>query len=126
MGSAIIDRKDKLQALDEINKLASKSLDKKWAICLFPEGTRARDGVLKKFKTAGFTSLLQQLPGAQVVPAVIDGSWELLRYNFMPLPYGTDVTFKVFEPIDSTNKDPKEILENIETSIRNYLNQTIH
>lgn len=44
------------------------------AVCLFPEGTRTEDGRISEVK-AGF-SLLSRRAGANVIPVVIDGSFE--------------------------------------------------
>jgi 1-acyl-sn-glycerol-3-phosphate acyltransferase len=118
MGSAIIDRNDPAQAINEIQSLGRRAQEECFAACVFPEGTRSRDGVLRRFKSAGFQALLNAAPDALVVPVAISGSWELLRYNLLPIPYGVPVRLTVLSPIDSSASTPRELVREIERRIR--------
>ena len=118
MGSVLIDRKDSRGAITAIQEFGRMIKDKRYAACIFPEGTRARDGEIKKFKPAGFSTLLKEMPEALVVPVTICGAWRLLRYKFWPVPFGTKVTLKVHEPLTWDGGNPQEFCEKIEAQIR--------
>lgn len=116
--SALIDRKDRRQSVAAIKEAAQLAYRDNAALSIFPEGTRARDGVIKKFKTAGFLSILEEIPNVMIVPIAISRSWELLRYKLLPIPYGIPVSVSVLDPINPVGKDPLILLESIENDIR--------
>jgi 1-acyl-sn-glycerol-3-phosphate acyltransferase len=101
-GSVLIDRKDRRQALTAMNKFSKYIEEKKYAGCIFPEGTRSKDGNMLDFKPAGmlmmFKSMKENLP--IIVPVVVDNFWRMQRYNFKPIPFGVNFFLKVLEPID--------------------------
>jgi len=82
--------------LSAMKKVIGK-LKEGWGVCLFPEGTRTRDGKITPFKP-GF-SLLCRRGGAAVVPVMIDGAfecWPRHKKIFSPGPielyYGKAIT----------------------------------
>ncbi len=93
-GHVLIDRRDARQATQEIRSFGARISHAGIAGCIFPEGTRARDGVMKHFKAGGLVTLLEAAPTAQVVPVVITNSWRIVRFNFLPIPAPT-VTIRV-------------------------------
>lgn len=121
MGSAIIDRKDHKQAIRAIEKFAVEVNNANHAACVFPEGTRAKDGQIKKFKSAGISTLMKHMPQALVVPVVIARNWEILKYKFLPVPFGVKVTLKVLEPLEIGQNSGKEICEKVEKIIEKEL-----
>jgi 1-acyl-sn-glycerol-3-phosphate acyltransferase len=66
---------------------------------IYPEGTRARGGVLGPFKPAGALALLDAAPDVPIVVVAIDESWRLLRFKLVPIPYGTRVRVRIGAPI---------------------------
>lgn len=56
-GSVLIDRANRLQSVKEIIRLGSFIGKNNYAACIFPEGTRSKDGVVRSFKAAGVASL---------------------------------------------------------------------
>jgi len=98
-GSALIDRKDSVQALAEIERLGELIEQEKSTACIFPEGTRSRDGAIKKLRPAGILALLEKAPSAAIVPVAIDGSWQITRYNLLPVPSGIDIQYKILKPV---------------------------
>lgn len=121
-GSILIDRSNPRQALPEIEKLGNYIKDRNFSAVIYPEGTRARDGMLKNFKPSGFLKIKKTVPEAQVVPLVIQGSWELLRYGLKPFPFGVKFSLTVLKPL-SDELSPKEQLALAEKEIRSYLGQ---
>lgn len=120
-GSVLINRKDAGQAIPAIRKLGALIEERAFAACIFPEGTRARDGVLKKFRPSGVANLLEHAPSALLVPVAISGSWKLVRHNFLPVPFGVHVTMDVLPPIDRENASPQALCERAEALIRGFV-----
>lgn len=121
MGSLLIDRKDQKGSIEQIREFAKYIRENRYAVSIFPEGTRARDGELKKFKFGGLTTLIREIPEALIVPVVMDGGWKILRYNFWPVPFGTKVRLKVLEPFDAGSLPEKELCAKIEAVIQSEL-----
>ena len=120
MGSVLINRKDPEGAVTKIKEFAKSCLDRSFSACIFPEGTRARDGKMKRFKVSGLKVLLKEMPNTRVVPVAINGSWELLRYHFKPVPFGVTVNIKFMEPLSRDLAD-EELIEKVEAIIRKNL-----
>lgn len=122
-GSAIIDRKDSKQALRALKEFGEYLEKTNHAGCIFPEGTRSRTGEMKPFKPKGLMMLLRSAPNAVIVPVAIDGVWEMMRYNGMPIPFGMKISATVLPTISREGKTPEEILQEAEINIRQYLGQ---
>lgn len=122
-GSILIDRKDREQATAAISDMGKYIEKHKRTACIFPEGTRSRDGVLKPFKTTGIKTLLQQSPSALVVPVAISGSWELLKYKLKPIPFGVKYQTQILSPIEPSEYSADQIVQMAETQIRQALGQ---
>jgi 1-acyl-sn-glycerol-3-phosphate acyltransferase len=122
MGSVLIDRSDHTQAISAIREFGIACQQRGFSAVIFPEGTRARDGKMKPFKVAGLRTLLEAMPAAEIVPVSIDGSWELVQYNLLPVPYGVTVHLTVLAPI-TRSADAKTTVATCEQIIRNSLSQ---
>jgi 1-acyl-sn-glycerol-3-phosphate acyltransferase len=62
---------------------------------------------------------MEAAPGLAVVPVAIDGSWELLRYGGLPVPFGTRIRVHFGAPIPRTaGADHAALLARIEGEIR--------
>lgn len=100
-GNALIDRRDRPGALEEIRRLGREEVAGRGvSAVIFPEGTRARDGVLGPFRPQGTLALLAAVPEAPIVPLAIDDSWKLLRHGMRPVPFGTKVRVHIGRPIE--------------------------
>jgi 1-acyl-sn-glycerol-3-phosphate acyltransferase len=93
-------------------------------ICLFPEGTRSRDGKITPFKP-GF-GLLCRRGGAAVVPVVIDGSFEcwprhkkLFSYGPIVVSYG-----KAIPAAQVKNMDNEKLAEVLTNTLRKMQNES--
>lgn len=124
-GHALIDRKDKNQALEAIAEMGRKAEKKRNAAVIYPEGSRSRNGKLRDFKLAGLAKLLETMPSALVVPIAIEGSWELLKYNFAPIPFGVRCKMTVLEPIEPQGLSPQDVLNYCEKQIRRQIGQEV-
>lgn len=122
-GSALIDRKNKMQAIKEIIKLGKHIEENNYAASIFPEGTRSKTGRVKQFQEGGIHTLLRVAPSALIVPFVIDGNSKLMKNGFYPLTFGTHLKYTVLDPIDPKNFSAKEIAEMCEKLIKKELGQ---
>jgi 1-acyl-sn-glycerol-3-phosphate acyltransferase len=120
-GSVLIDRSDARAAMRAIQKFGRQVEEHCYAACIFPEGTRARDGVMKEFNPAGLLTLVRASPSAMIVPVAIDGSWELMRYRVRPIPFGVRVRCTVLEPISQDEYPVKQLAKIVENRIRETL-----
>ena len=120
-GSVSIDRKNPREALVRIIKFARNVKEKKYAVCIFPEGTRSRDGKIKAFKVSGVQAILKQMPDALVVPVaikntgIIDNSGKFLKNLFVK------VSFTVLEPRIVKLENLETELEGMNAEIKKVL-----
>jgi len=117
-GAANIDRKDPKQSIGEILKLANNMKTKHWSAFIFPEGTRTKDGRMKSFQVGGIATLLKKNPDALVVPIAINRSYEMVEYGMFPLKPFVPMSWEVLDPVDTTDKNPEEIVKAAEDAIR--------
>jgi 1-acyl-sn-glycerol-3-phosphate acyltransferase len=123
-GNALIDRRDRDQAVTAIRALGSQVEQRGVSAVIFPEGTRARGGELGAFKARGTVELLHAAPNTAVLPVAIDGSWQLLRYNLLPLPFGVRVRVWIAPPIDrQAGEDAESLINRVEREIREKLRE---
>jgi len=121
-GNCLIDRDDAEQAVDEITALGRRVERNRVSAVIFPEGTRARGGALRAFKPRGSLALLAAAPATAVVPVTIEGSWRLMQWGFLPLPFGTRVTIVIGDPIPRTpTEDPAALLTRVHDAIGSTL-----
>lgn len=116
-GSVLIDRKDPKQALPVIKGLAEYIEKHNRSAVIFPEGTRSRTGVPKKFSESGLKILCKYAPSAYIVPVSINNSWKMVRYGMFPLGLGNRLTFTVQEPFAVRNIPFEEVMERTENAV---------
>ncbi len=113
--AAIIDRSDANQAISEINKFCSFLKQNKFSGVIFPEGTRAKDGVLKAFKKRGLETLLKETAPCYVIPVAIQNSWKFQYRKFGPIPVGIELVIISGKPIfvqeDTTDRSLSSKIE---------------
>ena len=119
-GSALIDRKNPSQAIKAIIKLGRQIEANNYAACIFPEGTRSKDGIVRTFKVSGLGTLLKTSPSAAVIPFAVKGNYLLQRF---PMGVGEELTYSVLDPIERNNLSAEEISEMCELAIKKELDQ---
>lgn len=118
-GHALIDRKDRDSAVKAIHQLARQVARGEGSAVIYPEGTRARGGVLGDFKPRGTVALLEQAPETPVIPVCIDNSWRILQHKMMPIPWGIPLRCWFGDPIERhPEEDPYALASEIEHRIR--------
>ncbi len=120
-GSALIDRKNPREAISSIRKFADYIENTNRAAVIFPEGTRSRDGVPKKFQTKGLETLIKHIPNALIVPVSINNSWKTLIYGKFPMGLGAHIKFMVHKPLKASEHETKVLLETIEKTIKQHI-----
>lgn len=116
-GSVLIDRKKPIESISAIKKFANYIETNNRAAVIFPEGTRSRNGVPRKFQTKGLLTLFEYIPSALVVPITINNSWKTLRYGKFPMGLGAHITFTVHQPLNVNKHDANALLKIIEKQI---------
>ena len=116
-GSVLIDRKDPKQALPAIKGLGEYIEKHNRAAVIFPEGTRSKTGVPKRFSENGLKILSKYAPSAYVVPISINNSWKMVRYGKFPMGLGNKLQFIIHEPIAIKDFSFQEIMEKTENAV---------
>ena len=116
-GSALIDRKNATQAISEIEKFASGVMQEGGVGVIFPEGTRAKDGVMKRFKRSGLDTLFKKMKGARLILVCYDNSYKVTSQIF---PMGCDITIKM-HLMDAGIIDEQTSISEIEDRISRQL-----
>ncbi|PKP40201.1 MAG: 1-acyl-sn-glycerol-3-phosphate acyltransferase [Bacteroidetes bacterium HGW-Bacteroidetes-13] len=124
-GAALIDRKDPTQAIPALLKFAKYLNTHQRSAVIFPEGTRSKDGVPKRFAPGGFKVLIENIPNALIVPVSINNSWKVIRYGSFPLSAGERITFYVHSPIDPVGKTFEEVFALTEKAVKSRINESI-
>jgi 1-acyl-sn-glycerol-3-phosphate acyltransferase len=122
-GSALIDRNNGSQSIREIIRLGRLMEAKKYAVCIYAEGTRNPSGIVQKFQPAGVKTLLKVAPSALVVPFVIDGHDRLMKQGYFPLQFGTKLTYTALQPIEPQQRNAESLVEECEQLIKLHLGQ---
>ena len=96
-GAVTIDRSNRLSALKAIRQFALEIKESKDAICIYPEGTRSKDGEVKRFKLSGIAMLLRQAPDSWVVPVAVQNS-RLVDAGGIAKKLGVKIEVNVLKP----------------------------
>lgn len=116
-GSILIDRKDPKQAIPVIGGLGKYIQQHNRSAVIFPEGTRSKTGVPKKFSESGLKILCKYAPSAYIVPVSINNSWKVVRFGSFPLGLGNRLTFTIQEPFAVKNIPFEEVIERTEREV---------
>lgn len=77
-------------------------------LCIFPEGTRSKDGGIGKFKTGSFR--IAGVTGAPIVPLYLNGTRALFEGHHHWIRSGV-VKLKIFPPIETASLSREELRE---------------
>jgi 1-acyl-sn-glycerol-3-phosphate acyltransferase len=118
-GNALIDRKDRMQSVRAISRMAKDAQDRNVSVVIFPEGTRSEGSQLGEFRRAGTEALLRAADRLPVLPTAIEGSWRLNR--MFPAPIGTRVRIRFGEPLTRVKGDAGAMIDRARTFIEGSL-----
>jgi 1-acyl-sn-glycerol-3-phosphate acyltransferase len=122
-GAIPIDRSDRRQAFDSINRAAERA-QAGASIFIFPEGTRSPDGVLQEFKTGGIILAIKSRQ--PIVPISISGSHQVLPKEGEWMIRPGKIFMAISEPIDTeglTTKDRDLLIRRVKQAMRLHLPQ---
>lgn len=118
-GSVLIDRKDSKQALTALKEFGQYIEKNNYSAVIFPEGTRGKDGVPKRFSENGLKMLTKFAPSAYVIPMTINNCWKLNKNGKFPLELGVKITFELHEPIKANSMEFDKLFEKVEQTVKN-------
>lgn len=122
-GSVAIDRKNPEESKQRIETFAKNVAANNFAIVIYPEGTRSKDGKVKEFKIGGIETILKIIPKIKVVPIAIDNTGLIDNNGKFNKRLGVSATFTMLEPrtIQQVNleSDLKSIREDIIEALSN-------
>jgi 1-acyl-sn-glycerol-3-phosphate acyltransferase len=116
-GSVLIDRKDPKQALPAIKEMAEYIEKYNRSTVIFPEGTRSKTGVPKKFSENGLKILCKYAPSAYIVPISINNSWKMVRFGQFPMGLGNKLTFTILQPFPINGIPFEEVMKRTENAV---------
>ena len=123
LGHALINRRDPRAAVQEIREFGKGLAARGCSAAIFPEGTRARNGRMKSFTSAGVASLLEAAEAPLVVPVAIDGSWRFTERSLWPVRRGLRTRLTALEPVEPGGLTGEEACRRAESAIRAALGQ---
>jgi len=118
-GSVLIDRKDARQSLTALRDFGKYIEKNKYAAVIYPEGTRSKNGVPKRFSENGLKMLTKFAPSAYVIPITINNCWKLNKKGMFPLEIGVNITFEAHEAIEAKSMKFDELFNKVESTIKN-------
>ena len=100
-------------------QLSAFVLRNKKVLCVFPEGTRSRDGRTKEFKK-GVAIVAREL-NIPLIPVAIQGTYEVLPPGkAFPRPRKVSVTFG--SPVQPGSREYDDILQELAREVKRHLN----
>lgn len=121
MGGLLINRTDVRSSLQTI-KDGVELIKKGYSLMIFPEGTRAKDGVMKDFKAGSFKLAFKS--GAPIVPVTIHNAYKIYEEKGVVTPGTVDLCFH--RPIETVGLDKHQqmqVVKEVETMIREKLEE---
>ncbi len=116
-GSVLIDRDDPVQAENAVRQMGQYIKKHARSVVIFPEGTRSRDGVPKRFAKGGLRYLLEECPEAMILPVSIKNAWKLHKKGMFPLNIGVNYYMKVHQPLQAKDFTFHELHDQVEKTI---------
>lgn len=102
VGIIEVDREARGAIHAQVNRQAKVLIEKKRSLIIYAEGTRPRNGVMKRFKKGAFTmAIAAQLP---VLPMTIHGTYESMPPG-KPWVFGGPIKAVIDAPVDTRGMD---------------------
>jgi len=113
-----IDRSNPRQARQKVLNAGSHRLNElQVSVLIFPEGTRVKPGVIKKFSAGG--AELAIAADAKILPVAQNAGHHWPGKKFLKYPGTIEVV--IGKPIDSQGKKPKQLIAEVEQAVRQQL-----
>ena len=124
-GAALINRKDKNQAIKEIMRLATYVDENNFSISIFPEGTRSRTSKLKDFAVGGISAILKVNPNSILVPIAIKNTGRFTPKGVFPLTSFSKLSWTSLKYIETKDQNIEEVVQRAKLAIAQELGQEI-
>lgn len=118
-----VDRHNHEQALKDLAKAKEKMLDG-ITLWMAPEGTRSKDGKLKRFKRGGFHIAIDTK--AVIIPIVIKDIHKVQAGDDLTLYLNQEIEVEICQPIDAMNyslEQRKQLIEDVRSQMLTALKQ---
>lgn len=112
-GDIIINRSSASEAMGKVMNEGKMWIDRGASVCIFPEGTRSKDGEIHRFKAGAF--LLAKKTGAPILPVVLDGTKGVMRGK-LRFNWRNTITMSILPAIDADKvaaTDTKELMATV-------------
>lgn len=116
-GDIAVDRKDTASRASVL-VAAEQVLDRHCSVMFFPEGTRSRDGRVRRFQTGAFRLAIEA--GVPILPLAVDGTRDALPKHGWVFGKAIDARLKVLPPIpkeDLAMNDVEALTEEVRQTI---------
>jgi 1-acyl-sn-glycerol-3-phosphate acyltransferase len=105
-GDIPVDRKDANRRISTLRH-ARYYLQRRCSVMFFPEGTRSKNGKLRRFTKGAFRLAIQaQTP---ILPLALDGTQDCLPKHSWKFDKASDIRLKILDPIDTTGMDRDDV-----------------
>jgi len=100
-GTVFIDRSNRQKAIKSMNSISGLLREYGISVCVFPEGTRSRDGRLQPFKKGAMHLAMQA--GVPIVPVVIRGAHKIWgKFGYSIACNEDPIEIEFLDPIDTS------------------------
>ncbi|MCQ2550935.1 MAG: 1-acyl-sn-glycerol-3-phosphate acyltransferase [Clostridia bacterium] len=121
IGSLFIERGDAKSSLQTI-KDGAELLKQGNSLVIFPEGTRAKDGVMKDFKAGSFKLAFKS--GAPIIPVTIHDAYKRYEETGIVTPGTVDIVFHKAIPVKGLDRPSQnQVCKEVEKIIRGKLEE---
>lgn len=107
-GTVFIDRTNREKAIESMNAVGTLLNTEGVSVCIFPEGTRSRDGRLQAFKKGAMHLAMQtKVP---IVPVVVNGAHRIWGKTGYRIECNADpIRITLLDPIDTRKWTPETL-----------------
>ena len=112
-GDICIDRGRGSEAMEQLLRKGKLWISRGASVAIFPEGTRAKDGEIHRFKAGAFA--LAQEAGVEILPVVLDGTTTLVKKNRL-FNWNNTIRMRILPPVTADEvraTETKELMESV-------------
>ena len=123
-GHCLVDRHaNQIRSMKMIDAFARQAAREGWSPAIFPEGTRSRDGTVRRFHSAGVRRMLDLAP-VPVVTVAIDGGWRIAEIGHLSNIKGARYRLRVLSVYDApaNKKESAALIEKAHSEISAQVN----
>lgn len=122
-GDIAIKRGHASEAMRKVIMKGCKWLKRGVCVCIFPEGTRSKDGEIHRFKSGAFA--LAKAADVEVLPVVMTGTKTLIRPNYL-FNWHNEIKIRILPPVTTdriNDTDQKILAEEVRGQMAAALNE---